>query len=76
MQVTTASNTSARVKKIMHSDNAMQWLDCNSRHSIVVHAWKRGLIGRATRWKLTETLITIEDMMSLRTSDMEQPNVQ
>jgi hypothetical protein len=50
IQTTTASNTSARVKKIMENATAKAWTAAG--HKVIVHGWEK----KGRRWELTKEL--------------------
>jgi hypothetical protein len=67
VQSTSASNLSARVKKIIELEAALTWLRAAPGFAaIVVHGWaKRGARGKRKVWECRERWITVEDFMSV-----------
>lgn len=57
IQVTSYSNMSARVKKILASDIARSWLAGRCR-TIIVHGWKKKTNGR---YELKERILYLKD---------------
>ncbi len=61
IQSTSATNQSARTKKILAEPQAKEWLNAGGR--IFVHGWGRYKLARgskAVRWKCNEIEITLE----------------
>ena len=57
VQVTTKSNMSARVKKILSEPRALVWVQAGGK--IEVHGWaKQGERGKRKKWELTKTEVT------------------
>lgn len=60
IQTTSASNMSARIKKILGIPEAKIWLTAGNR--IIVHGWsKKGRAGARKTWQYNVTEITLED---------------
>lgn len=65
VQTTSASNQSARVKKILAIPAAKQWLEAGN--TIEVHGWgKKGKVGERKLWKVNRIPITTDSFVETK----------